>query len=107
LTTDFGHRFSEGGQVSAGNWRWLVRGRTLKAGDPVSANGRGVPPLSPASPEHQLLGLREGERGDERDSHADRNVPEEAVAVAEVLPIVPGWNYLVRLYQRTEVLDLP
>jgi hypothetical protein len=32
---------------------------------------------------------------------------EEAVAVAEVLPIVPGWNYLVRLYQRTEVLDLP
>jgi hypothetical protein len=36
------------------------------------------------SPEHQPPCLREGERGDERDGRADRNVPEEPAAVADV-----------------------
>src|SRR6476660_7421686 len=39
---------------------------------------------SPSSPQHRPLGLREGQRGDERDSCADRDIPEEPAAVADV-----------------------
>ena len=38
---------------------------------------------SPSSPEHRPLGLREGQRGDERDGCADRDIPEEPAAVAD------------------------
>ena len=36
------------------------------------------------SPQHRPLGLREGQRGDERDGCADRDIPEEPAAVADV-----------------------
>jgi hypothetical protein len=39
---------------------------------------------SPTSFEHQPLCLRQGERGDESDNRANRNVPEEPAAVADV-----------------------